>query len=139
MLLLYGHRQNVHTLTSSEASNGQYSIRDVVLPLAGTETVFPGNRTADRFRHLLFELGLTLASFRLRHFGMQQTAGSYRKIMASPRRMMWEWLDGRTLRLHFTLEPSCYATVLLGELSGGGVVGPMQSHSEIHNGIEQTD
>ena len=35
-------------LSSLEASSGHYTIGDIVLPMVGTGTVFPGNRTAER-------------------------------------------------------------------------------------------
>lgn len=128
-------RECVHVLTSLEASSGHYSIGDVVLPMVGTGTVFPGNRTAEKLQQMLSELGLTLDSFRLRHFGMH-IAGSYRKMVACPRHMTWEWLDGRSLRLHFTLNPSCYATMLLGELSGGGVATHTVDQSDVDEEAE---
>ena len=64
-------------------------------------------------------------------------AGSYRKMVACPRHMTWEWFDSRTLRLHFTLEPSCYATMLLGELTGGGVATHTTDQSDVDDAIEE--
>eukprot|EP00731_Ephydatia_muelleri_P015222 Em0008g942a len=129
-------RECVHVLSSLEASSGHYTIGDIVLPMVGTGTVFPGNRTAERLHQMLTELGLTLDCFRLRHFGMH-VAGSYRKMVVCPRHMTWEWFDSRTLRLHFTLEPSCYATMLLGELTGGGVATHTTDQSDVDDAIEE--
>lgn len=66
-------------------------------------------------------------------------AGSYRKVMASPRHMRWEWLDRYSLRLRFTLEPSCYATVLLGELTGGGVASLAPDQSDVNDDDDVDD
>ena len=84
-------RDCVHTLTSNDIQTGRYSIREVVLPLLGTNTIFPRNKVADRsgmlrpysilfeifslsfwtfdrtlfrLKELLIAAGISLASFR---------------------------------------------------------------------------
>ena len=59
----------MHVLTSGDIQSGRYSIRDVVLPLPGIDTIFPGNKVADWLQELLSLAGITLGSFRSVHKG----------------------------------------------------------------------
>ena len=58
-------------LTSLEASSGHYSIGDVVLPMVGTGTVFPGNRTAEKLALCLMHEGLVISGINVYGYIMQ--------------------------------------------------------------------
>lgn len=42
------NREWVHVLSSEDVQNHKYSLKDVVLPVVGTNTIFPQNTVAER-------------------------------------------------------------------------------------------
>merc|ERR1711865_1145466 len=135
-----------HLVTAEEATEGTYSIHDVVLPLPGTEVLFPSHQIGSLFKARLEEDGVldhVLNGHKIKEFSL---TGGYRSLVVLPGEMECELLrytevnqdltrtdlevmggkpphhamqqEGplKAVRLSFTLPSSTYATMCLREL-----------------------
>lgn len=75
-----------HVVTAEEAAAGTYSIDDVVLPLPGSESIYPTHATADVFRQLAEADGVSLdtAAHGSQDFSITALPGAYRHVLHHP-------------------------------------------------------
>lgn len=76
----------VHVVTAEEAEAGWYSIDDVVLPLPGSETVYPQHATAEVYQQLAAADGVSLetAPHGCLEFSIAALRGGYRRLLHRP-------------------------------------------------------
>ncbi len=76
----------VHVVTAEEAAEGRYSIDDVVLPLPGSETVYPQHATAEVYQQLAAADGVSLeaAPHGCLDFSIAELRGGYRRLLHRP-------------------------------------------------------
>jgi tRNA pseudouridine13 synthase len=133
----------VEPVFADESNMDKATIYDVVIPLPGTQIVFPRNEVGEKLVEFLTEDGLDLDKFKSnsRDYTFY---GAYRKLLMKPRNVDWslisyedpclrliptdlELLKGtgtvpenkgskKALRLSFSLPSSGYATVFIREL-----------------------
>jgi tRNA pseudouridine13 synthase len=134
-----------HIVSVEEAASGKYTIDDVVLPVPGTDVIYPQNDVSAEYDRHLATHGLVRGSFahRVRHFRLR---GDYRRLLQRPSDFEWriERYDDPTeplvqtdvarlrgepprprkasgertaLIICFTLPASSYATMLIRELT----------------------
>lgn len=75
----------VHVLSAEEAASGRFSAYDVVLPLVGSDTVFPAHGAADVMRQAARDMGVDLdvpAPHRVAPFTLAAYPGGYRRLLA---------------------------------------------------------
>lgn len=135
--------KNVRHLTQIDIDRGEYSIFDVIMPLPGSDVLFPAYSIKEKFDKMLAEDGLTVHSFnhRVRELSLK---GNYRNIMSKVDELQWNFLnysvdedcllqsdidllegnvtspsDGerKAVCLEFNLPSSTYATMLFRELT----------------------
>ncbi|XP_011179684.2 pseudouridylate synthase 7 homolog [Zeugodacus cucurbitae] len=139
-------KRKVKALTEEDIASGNYTLFDVVLPLAGHDITYPSNEVGAWYEEILEEYGLS--SEKLRHkVKTYAMAGTYRKLLICPSELTWKFRKYSTpeetliasdwdriagkaeniergegagelkaLLLDFCLPPSVYATMLLREL-----------------------
>ncbi|KAG0224344.1 multisubstrate pseudouridine synthase 7 [Actinomortierella wolfii] len=73
----------------TEADVDQYTIFDVIMPLPGTEVVYPTHAIGDRYRELMAQDGLDPLNMKRPHKDYSLT-GSYRYILAKPENVEWQ-------------------------------------------------
>eukprot|EP01090_Pellita_catalonica_P001376 TRINITY_DN11084_c0_g1_i1.p1 TRINITY_DN11084_c0_g1~~TRINITY_DN11084_c0_g1_i1.p1 ORF type:complete len:397 (-),score=58.89 TRINITY_DN11084_c0_g1_i1:151-1245(-) len=80
-----------HILTQQDVESGKYSIEDVVLPIPGYSSLYPGNELKQFYVDLLAKDQITTEMFRhsVRDFKLQ---GGYRKLIERPRDVTYEIL-----------------------------------------------
>lgn len=74
---------NIHVVTEEDIAASKYTIRDVLLPLIGRNTLLPLHQTGDYIRSLLEERGLPLDSInKMAKSGVQSSMrGHYRRVV----------------------------------------------------------
>lgn len=70
-------RTSVTILTEKHIKSGQYTIRDVVLPLPGYDVVYPENDMKDCYRRIMADDGLDIDNMR-RKSKDYSLSGAYR-------------------------------------------------------------
>lgn len=75
-----------HLVTAEEAAAGSYSIEDVVLPMPGLESLYPGHDTAAVYRRLAAADGVSLdaPAHGCTDFSLAGLAGAYRHVLHRP-------------------------------------------------------
>ena len=76
-------KPEVRALTSEDVSSQSYSIRDVVLPLLGSDSVLPPNAIGDYYLELLAADGLSMDMFRSCDAAYREK-GAYRRMLQCP-------------------------------------------------------
>lgn len=76
-----------HTVTEADKKFNRFTIEDVVLPLIGVKSVFPGNEVGDVMNDILVDLGISITSFKEVSKADKDLAvnGDYRKLLVRPR------------------------------------------------------
>jgi tRNA pseudouridine13 synthase len=76
-------KPEVRALTSEDVSSQSFSIRDVVLPLLGSDSVLPPNAIGDYYLELLAADGLSMDMFRSCDAAYREK-GAYRRMLQCP-------------------------------------------------------
>ncbi|XP_044278996.1 pseudouridylate synthase 7 homolog-like protein [Varanus komodoensis] len=121
----------VHVVTLAEEMADQFTIHQVVLPMVGYTVQYPTNKVGEWYRKRLADDGLQMHQFRLPALHLN-VPGCYRPLLKYPHNLSYHFLrdNGKevgtgevprqdskiSLSLSFQLDPSCYATVCLGEI-----------------------
>ena len=135
----------IRVLTAADVTEGRYTLRDVVLPICGADSLLPTNEIGQFYTDSLAKDGLSLATFKT-CTPVYRMSGAYRRLMQMPVDFSWRILrygepnadlalteltgvrgqptkvsgeEGplRAVMLEFTLPPGTYATMLLRELT----------------------
>ncbi|CAI5745076.1 unnamed protein product [Peronospora destructor] len=109
----------VKAVTTDEANElnetCEQALRLVMLPLAGTNVLFPSNTTKDACIKIMEQDGTKKALFE-----SGALKGAYRSLVAYPHDLEWAWQQDQneslTLQLSFSLDSGCFATMCLREL-----------------------
>nr|XP_060633562.1 pseudouridylate synthase PUS7L [Anolis sagrei ordinatus] len=121
----------VHVITPEEEMANKYTINQVIIPMAGYSVQYPTNKVGEWYHKRLAGDGLQMDHFRLPALQLN-VPGCYRHILRYPHDLSYNFLEnnGKDVRLggdclqdsilylsvSFWLDPSCYATVCLGEI-----------------------
>ncbi|XP_054843753.1 pseudouridylate synthase PUS7L [Eublepharis macularius] len=121
----------VHVVTSAEEMADKYTINQVILPMVGYSIRYPNNKVGEWYRERLASDGLQACKFRLPTLQLN-VPGCYRHILKYPHNLSYSFLNDNvnetgtgdssledsvtSLSMSFWLDPSCYATVCLGEI-----------------------
>ncbi|XP_042325401.1 pseudouridylate synthase 7 homolog-like protein [Sceloporus undulatus] len=121
----------VHVVTSAEEMANKYTINQVILPMAGYSVQYPANKVGEWYHKRLAGDGLQMGHFRIPALQLN-VPGSYRHILKYPHDLSYSFLENSgkdigtasgsvqdsplSLSVSFWLDPSCYATVCLGEI-----------------------
>ncbi|KAG0254418.1 multisubstrate pseudouridine synthase 7 [Actinomortierella ambigua] len=73
----------------TEADVDQYTIHDVIMPLPGTDVIYPTHAIGERYKTLMAQDGLDPLKMKRPHKDYSLT-GSYRYILAKPENVEWE-------------------------------------------------
>jgi tRNA pseudouridine13 synthase len=79
----------IHIVTAEDVISKKYSISDVVLPLVGSEILFPHNDIGNYFHELLAVDSLSVDLLSKCHI-IYRLKGGYRKLIEFPRNLEWE-------------------------------------------------
>eukprot|EP01041_Mallomonas_annulata_P004786 gene4786-9540_t len=80
---------DIHIITQEEAENGIYSIKDVILPIVGSQIILPDNAIGELYTSLLAKDGMTLDYFKDRSLGEYRMTGAYRRLLQFPSDFQW--------------------------------------------------
>ncbi|XP_061495900.1 pseudouridylate synthase PUS7L isoform X2 [Rhineura floridana] len=121
----------VHVVTAEEEMANEYAINQVILPMAGYNIRYPTNKVGEWYHKRLASDGLQMCQFRLPALQLN-VPGCYRHLLKYPHSLSYSFLKGNEeglgprdnpqkdseafLSMSFRLDPSCYATVCLGEI-----------------------
>ncbi|KAM4039153.1 pseudouridylate synthase PUS7L [Anomaloglossus baeobatrachus] len=118
----------VHIVTCEEEEQEVYSIQQVVLPMPGHSIRYPTNQVGQWYKDALISDGLHSCNFRVGTLQLN-IPGCYRHIIKYPQNLIYEptvqinekvseqtTSQKRALKLSFTLDSSCYATICLREM-----------------------
>ncbi|XP_074870392.1 pseudouridylate synthase PUS7L isoform X2 [Carettochelys insculpta] len=122
----------VHVVTALEESANKYAISQVVLPMVGHSIKYPSNKVEQWYHERLTKDGLQTCRFRVPTLQLS-IPGCYRHILKYIHNLSYHFLGDSenrieteddshlneskaSLLLSFDLDPSCYATVCLGEI-----------------------
>nr|XP_051706934.1 pseudouridylate synthase PUS7L isoform X3 [Oryctolagus cuniculus] len=121
----------VHLVTKEEELANTYTIYQVVLPVLGHSTQYPGNLVGQWYQELLSRDGLQTCGFRVPALNLNMP-GCYRQILKQPHNLCHQLLEDPSsgvsredpagsavplcLCISFDLDASCCATVFLKEM-----------------------
>ncbi|XP_048358248.1 pseudouridylate synthase PUS7L isoform X2 [Sphaerodactylus townsendi] len=121
----------VHVVTFEEEMANKYSINEIILPMVGYNIQYPANKVGEWYHERLARDGLQACTFRLPALQLN-VPGCYRHILKYPHNLSYSFLKDKenkkvtgdspvedsvtSLCMSFWLDPSCYATVCLGEI-----------------------
>ncbi|BDA41229.1 Multisubstrate pseudouridine synthase 7 [Coccomyxa sp. Obi] len=103
-----GRISEAHVVTEEDAAAARFSIDQVVLPLPGCRIHYPRHDTAQVYRDLAAEDGISLdsAPHGVRDFSLTALPGGYRRLLHRPRDLNW-----RLLRYSDPDEPLAHSTL----------------------------
>jgi tRNA pseudouridine13 synthase len=81
----------IRPLTQQDIDARTFTLRDVVLPICGYDSLLPQNETGTDFTDMLAQDGLSLDSFRTCHPVYRMT-GAYRRLLQVPAGLSWRIL-----------------------------------------------
>ena len=143
----------VRFVTKEEEEARAVSIDRVILPLPGSQTKLPQNKVCEVYKDLLLKDGIDMSasSHKVKDFSVENVAGAYRSLVNIPANVKVDFvqydrpddqilitdlqkLENKELRgvgkgsrhalkLEFTLSSSCYASMVIRELTKGSVSG----------------
>ncbi|EOD16794.1 hypothetical protein EMIHUDRAFT_464264 [Emiliania huxleyi CCMP1516] len=98
-------RRSVHIVSAAEAAAEVFAAKQVVLPLAGSRTLFPRDEVGSLLRRLLCYDGVDPDGGELEVSSDKEQPplpllGSYRRLLLRPRRMSWELLQASSHETH---------------------------------------
>ncbi|KQK05495.1 pseudouridylate synthase 7 homolog [Brachypodium distachyon] len=84
--------QSVKIVDSEDLLKGIYSFEDVVLPLPGSQALFPGNEVAEIYHEMAKKDGISLtgSAHGVKEFSITNMKGSYRRVFQRPIDFEWE-------------------------------------------------
>ncbi|EER99758.1 hypothetical protein BDA96_02G406400 [Sorghum bicolor] len=84
--------QSVKIVDSEDLLKAVYSFEDVVLPLPGSETLFPGNEVARIYHEIAKKDGISLieSAHGIKDFSITSMKGGYRRILQRPIDFEWD-------------------------------------------------
>ncbi|XP_040380270.1 pseudouridylate synthase 7 homolog [Oryza brachyantha] len=84
--------QSVKIVDFEDLSKGVYSFEDVVLPLPGSQALFPGNKIADIYHEMAKKDGISLIenAHGVKEFSITNMKGGYRRVFQRPIDFEWE-------------------------------------------------
>ncbi|KAK3135128.1 hypothetical protein QOZ80_5BG0414940 [Eleusine coracana subsp. coracana] len=87
--------QSVKKVNSEDMLKGTYTFDDVVLPLPGSQALFPGNEVAEVYHHLARKDGISLTenAHGVKEFSITNMKGGYRRVFQRPIDFEWELLN----------------------------------------------
>ncbi|KAJ7515119.1 hypothetical protein O6H91_23G071800 [Diphasiastrum complanatum] len=85
---------NVKRVSADDVKSGRYSIRDVLLPLPGSSTLYPGNETSTIYQDLAAKdfLNLKSCTHNVKEFSIVHLPGGYRHLIVCPQDYEWKVL-----------------------------------------------
>ncbi|PRP76285.1 tRNA pseudouridine synthase D [Planoprotostelium fungivorum] len=134
----------VHIVTQEDIDKDTYTMYDLVLPLPGTDVVYPEGEMKDSYREFMSKDGLDPLNMK-RSVSVFSLSGGYRRVLEKPKDVEWETFyyddykvpsilsdfdliekktlpprptqgEHKALRVSFTLPSSSYATMLFREI-----------------------
>ncbi|XP_028549259.1 multisubstrate pseudouridine synthase 7 [Dendrobium catenatum] len=86
--------QLVKTINSDDLISGGYTFEDVVLPLPGSRTIYPGNDIAGIYHDISKKDGVSLTEsvHGVKEFSITSMTGDYRRVFQRPIDYTWELL-----------------------------------------------
>ncbi|GAB2277577.1 hypothetical protein Dimus_012286 [Dionaea muscipula] len=84
----------VKVLNADDLVNGNYTIKDVVLPLPGSRATYPSNDITDVYHDLTRKdkISLTESVHNVKEFSITSMTGCYRRVLQKPLDFEWEIL-----------------------------------------------
>ncbi|KAM0824465.1 hypothetical protein ACQ4PT_070182 [Festuca glaucescens] len=84
--------QSVKIVDSEDLLKGIYSFEDVVLPLPGSQALFPGNEVAEIYHEIAKKDGISLteSAHGVKEFSITNMKGGYRRVCQRPIDFEWE-------------------------------------------------
>uniref|UniRef100_A0ACD5U0Y1 Uncharacterized protein n=1 Tax=Avena sativa TaxID=4498 RepID=A0ACD5U0Y1_AVESA len=84
--------QSVKIVDSEDLLKGVYSFEDVVLPLPGSQALFPGNEVAEVYHEMAKKDGISLTenAHGVKEFSITNMKGGYRRVFQRPIDFEWE-------------------------------------------------
>lgn len=84
--------QSVKIVDSEDLLKGIYSFEDVVLPLPGSQALFPGNEVAEIYHEIAKKDGISLteSAHGVKEFSITNMKGGYRRVFQKPIDFEWE-------------------------------------------------
>ncbi|XP_071680693.1 multisubstrate pseudouridine synthase 7 [Lolium perenne] len=84
--------QSVKIVDSEDLLKGIYSFEDVVLPLPGSQALFPGNEVAEIYHEIAKKDGISLteSAHGVKEFSITNMKGGYRRVFQRPIDFEWE-------------------------------------------------
>lgn len=84
-----GINDNIHIVTKEDIEQNRFQISDVILPLIGSDILFPQNEFHAMYLDLLHADDLSLEIFQ-KCLVIYRLKGGYRKLMEYPKNLEWE-------------------------------------------------
>ena len=109
----------VHHLTQAELDAGLYGMHDLVLPLPGTDVLYPLHALREAYQQLLEREGVTADMMAVK--GDSRLIGAYRRVIERPQRLRWSLhsYDDPRKQLLVTDRDRLYAAKERREAAGG--------------------
>lgn len=84
--------QSMKIVDSEDLLKAVYSFEDVVLPLPGSETLFPGNEVARIYHEIAKKDGISLmeSAHGIKDFSITSMKGGYRRVLQRPIDFEWD-------------------------------------------------
>ncbi|KAG2618263.1 multisubstrate pseudouridine synthase 7-like [Panicum virgatum] len=84
--------QSVKIVDSGDLLKGMYTFDDVVLPLPGSQAIFPGNAVAEIYHEMAKKDGISLTENArgVKEFSITSMKGGYRRLFQRPIDFQWE-------------------------------------------------
>ncbi|RLN29281.1 multisubstrate pseudouridine synthase 7 isoform X1 [Panicum miliaceum] len=84
--------QSVKIVDSGDLLKGMYTFDDVVLPLPGSQAIFPGNAVAGIYHEMAKKDGISLTenAHGVKEFSITSMKGGYRRVFQRPIDFQWE-------------------------------------------------
>ncbi|CAL4908998.1 unnamed protein product [Urochloa decumbens] len=84
--------QSVKIVDSGDLLKGMYTFDDVVLPLPGSQAMFPGNEVAEIYHEMAKKDGISLTenAHGVKEFSITSMKGGYRRVFQRPIDFQWE-------------------------------------------------
>jgi len=84
--------QSVKIVDSGDLLKGTYTFDDVVLPLPGSQAIFPGNAVAEIYHEMAKKDGISLTenAHGVKEFSIASMKGGYRRLFQRPIDFQWE-------------------------------------------------
>uniref|UniRef100_A0A453FMH3 TRUD domain-containing protein n=1 Tax=Aegilops tauschii subsp. strangulata TaxID=200361 RepID=A0A453FMH3_AEGTS len=94
--------QSVKIADSEDLLKAVYTLEDVVLPLPGSETLFPGNEVAGIYHEIANKDGISLTEsiHGVKEFSITSMKGGYRRVLQRPIDCEWDLMTYTDDKIH---------------------------------------